>query len=239
MVGRRSSGLPDRSRMSSAQLAELKRQWGEAGRQAYVEAIRSGEDVLARTEPEIEALGRERMERDPFAREEAPATREGNAVARAQRNNQASHEPDAPTAKDVLGKVWNAPNTLIGLAYGGAGHLLGAAMGRRPYATVADNAVQFRNNPLGGVGAITLGNTTTYNGDPDDPDPAERALWADVPRHERQHTIQGQQLGPAYLPSNILGGLWGVIRDGEWHGRSNWNERGPQETPARPWPRRH
>jgi hypothetical protein len=75
----------------------------------------------------------------------------------------------------------------------------------------------------------TLGKTTTYEGEP----------WIDhgipVQEHERQHTIQGQQLGPFYLPSNLAGGALALVRDGDWHGPGNWNERGPQERPPRPW----
>jgi hypothetical protein len=74
-----------------------------------------------------------------------------------------------PVARDVAGNIWNTPNTLVGAAYGGAGHVTGMAMGTKPYVTTGANVIQFRNNPFGGVGAITLGNTTTYDGDPSDP----------------------------------------------------------------------
>lgn len=65
-----------------------------------------------------------------------------------------------PAARDLAGKARNAPNTLVGLAYGGAGHAAGLALGTEPYVTVGANAIQFRDNPFGGAGAITLGNTT-------------------------------------------------------------------------------
>lgn len=155
---------------------------------------------------------------------------------------------------DVAGKIWNGPNTALGALYGGVGHAIGWAehlAGRRPEAPtvqVRDNALQFLNNPFGGVGAITIGNTTTYNDDPYSPQ--GRANWAETERrdghpvweHERQHTLQGQQLGPAYLPSNLLGGLTALALDRDqgghpdWHGPHNWNERGPQLNPARAWP---
>lgn len=143
---------------------------------------------------------------------------------------------------DIGGKLWSLPNTALGLAYGAAGHVVGMALRTRPYIALADNAIQFRNNPFGGVGALTLGNTTTYAGDPSDP----HGDWASynarhaapITEHERQHTIQAQQLGPLYLPSNIAGGLLALVRDGNWHGPSNWNERGPQEQVPRPWARR-
>jgi len=150
---------------------------------------------------------------------------------------------------NVAGKIWNAPNTAIGVVYGvlgmGAGalahRLAGAA---RPKVFWRDNAIQFTNNPFGGVGAITLGNTTTWIGDPYDP--ADR-VWraADgsprlenghtYPQHETQHTYQGELLGPFYLPSNLLGGLNAVLRGEGWHGDHNWNERGPQSAGLAPW----
>ena len=63
--------------------------------------------------------------------------------------------------------------------------------------------------------------------------------------HERQHTYQGQSLGPFYLPSNILGGVYGLLRgpdpgeedtlSNRWHSHWNWNEVGPQSDPPQPW----
>ncbi|MGA0604711.1 hypothetical protein ACO2Q0_01815 [Phenylobacterium sp. VNQ135] len=137
--------------------------------------------------------------------------------------------------RDIAGKVWSSPNTALGLAYGLAGYAAGQANRLRPgdqpdpRIQVGNNAVQFVNNPLGGVGAITLGNTITYKDDPYSP--------YDAPYlgHERSHTLQGQQLGPFYLPSNLLGGLNGLLRDRDWHGAHNWNEQGPRSTPPTPW----
>ncbi len=34
---------------------------------------------------------------------------------------------------DIAGKIWNLPNTVIGLAFGGIGHLAGLALGTNPY----------------------------------------------------------------------------------------------------------
>lgn len=152
---------------------------------------------------------------------------------------------------DLAGKVWNAPNTALGLAYGLAGHAVGHANRLRPgdqpdpRIQVGNNAVEFVSNPFGGVGAITLGNTITYRGDPLDPNDVsftDNGKWPwsvergrELVGHERQHTVQGQQLGPFYLPSNLLGGLNGLIRDKDWHGPHNWNERGPKGAPQKPW----
>ncbi len=156
--------------------------------------------------------------------------------------------------RDLAGKLWSAPNTALGLAYGLAGHAVGQANRLRPgdqpdpRIQVGNNAVEFVNNPFGGVGAITLGNTITYGGDPLDPkdefftrkgtQPWSVEQGREFVEHERQHTVQGQQLGPFYLPSNLLGGLNGLLRDRDWHSPHNWNERGPYSEPPRPWARK-
>lgn len=261
----------------------LRGAWLSAGRQAYGDAIREGREVVARTESEIEALGRQAIAEmarlkaaarktadDAERRVESGRVQLSQAVGQARRGLQtgvdvvaggvqrtgrtaggvlesmgrqvsASQPMEreivramAPAARNILGKTWNAPNTLIGLAYGGAGHVAGMAAGTDPYVTVDANAIQFRNNPFGGVGAITLGNMTTYRKEPW----IERKSGVSVEEHERQHTIQGEQLGPLYLPSNMVGGAWALARDGDWHGPSNWSERGPQETSPQPWPSR-
>ena len=130
------------------------------------------------------------------------------------------------TALDIVGKIWNAPNTAIGLIWGGIGLLGGADV------SIGNNAIQFTNHPLM-FGAITLGNTISYA-----PDfgPEFELSNGTVGQHEMQHTIQGQVLGPLYLPSNILGGAAGLILNRSWGGSANWNEVGPYSTPPRPWP---
>jgi hypothetical protein len=138
---------------------------------------------------------------------------------------------------DVAGKIWNAPNTAIGLGVGALGYLAGwpsylvGLQDKPPGVTTGNNAIQFTNNPLGGVGAITIGNTQTFT--PDDHDHPDNRR--DFGPHEEQHTYQGQELGPLYLPSNILGGLAGTLIDGDWHGPHNWNEVGPQQPLPVPW----
>ena len=127
-------------------------------------------------------------------------------------------------ASDIIGKFWASPDTALGLGLGVAGHVLASATGRHPRLSIGNNAVQFENNPVGGVSAVTLGNTSIYSGELHDA------------AHERQHTYQAQLLGPFYLPSNLVGGLLALGKDGSWHGPHNWNEVGPQMTPPRPWP---
>lgn len=152
-------------------------------------------------------------------------------------------------AADIAGKVWAAPNTALGLAYGLAGHAVGKAMGKDPRIGYGGNAIQFVNNPFGGASAITLGNATIWNGNPYDRDHSDGPDWHDAegrprmdvdsshtyPEHEEQHTRQSEQLGPLYLPSNLLGGAYGLVRDKQWHGEHNWNEAGPMSDPSRPW----
>jgi hypothetical protein len=163
---------------------------------------------------------------EPAERDSEPDTREDDRAAALMR--------ERARAGNFIGKLWNAPNTASGLAYGGIGHGLGKLVGKHPRIRAGRNAIEFVNNPLGGAGAITLGNTTTYSGDPYDPqDP-----WLEgnhtIPQHEEQHTYQGELLGPFYFPSNLAGGLSGLIRDGRGHGPSNWNESGPAMDPPRP-----
>ena len=148
---------------------------------------------------------------------------------------------------NIPGKIWNGSNTLLGLQLGTRGYVAGAIMGKKPGIRVGGNAIQFTNNPVGGVSAVTVGNTIIWNGDPYDSVKSTGGHWfADDGSpllegahtqwdHEAQHTRQGELLGPFYLPSNIAGGLYALIRDKAWHGESNWNEVGPQSDPPRPW----
>jgi hypothetical protein len=156
--------------------------------------------------------------------------------------------------RDAIGKVWNGPNTVIGAIYGGLGmgageiaHVFAGAP--EPRVRWRNNALEFTNNPSATGGAITIGNTTIYEDDPYSP--AGRQHWGETERreghpvweHEKQHTLQGQQFGPFYLPSNLVGGLTALTFDRDpagrpdWHGPHNWNEAGPQLNPARPWAR--
>jgi hypothetical protein len=70
--------------------------------------------------------------------------------------------------ESVAGKVWNLPNTIVGLAVGGTGYALGNigyALGLkdvRPRWSIGNNAIQFHNNPFTST-AMTLRNTILYN----------------------------------------------------------------------------
>jgi len=128
-----------------------------------------------------------------------------------------------------FGKIWNAPNTAMGLAVGG----LGIPFGAKP--SFGNNALQFTNHPFMFGGDITIGNTICYNkfaGPNVEMDDQAPYLYGD---HERQHTYQGEQLGPLYLPANFFGGISSLLTTGSWHG-NNFMERGPLSVPPTPWP---
>jgi hypothetical protein len=139
---------------------------------------------------------------------------------------------------DVLGKAWNLPNTLLGLAYGSLGHVIGWLTGTRPFLTLGNNALQFHNNALM-LTAMTLGNVVIYGparspAQPNTPFVDSPATHT-VGREEFRHTQQGQLLGPLYLPLHLMGGILSLCRsphprlrcrvDG-WH-RNNFMETGP------------
>lgn len=157
---------------------------------------------------------------------------------------------------DVLGKIWNLPNTIIGAAWGLAGMAVGAvgslAWGALHVASLGtlggfrwfgggisfgNNAIQFTNSPLHFSGvATTVGNATIYGGG--------QATPANYGAHEAAHTIQGQWLGPAYLPAHILTRAAGAIAspfNSSTFGSAisgdinNPLEAGPYSKPPRPW----
>ncbi len=139
---------------------------------------------------------------------------------------------------DLVGKLWNLPNTLLGLIYGILGHIAGLVLGTRPFVSLGNNAVQFHNNALM-LTAMTLGNVIIY-GPSRSPD-ASNCCFCDSPpqhtvgREEYRHTLQGQILGPLYLPLHLIGGVMSIFsrpdarlvrRVDAWH-RNNFMETGP------------
>ena len=148
---------------------------------------------------------------------------------------------------DLEGKLWNLPNTTVGIAFGMVGVLFGGDLPR-----IDHNAIEFWHNPFVSS-AITLGNTISYGRASWEPatagtanDPAYSPPLAAATgnsrlyngltwEHEIQHTYQGQLLGPLYLPSNLLAMGMAQLINGDEHGALNWNERGPQSSPPRTW----
>jgi hypothetical protein len=141
-------------------------------------------------------------------------------------------------ALDIAGKVWNLPNTLVGLGYGLTGHVLAWMLGWRPRITLGNNAIQFHDSPLM-LTAMTLGNVVVYGRrrGPETPN----VPFCDTPpghtvgREEFRHTQQGQILGPLYFPAHLVGGISSMLRAPHkgltcrvdaWH-RNNFMETGP------------
>lgn len=132
-----------------------------------------------------------------------------------------------------LGTIWNLPNTAIGLLVGGAGyafdHVFGDGSAQVSFGS--DGTIRFTDNPATPLGAITFGQVETFG---EGYTPFGGPTAADF-GHEDAHVPQGALLGPFYIPSNLLGGLAGLVFNGDWHGPANWNEVGPQSTPPTPW----
>lgn len=99
---------------------------------------------------------------------------------------------------------------------------------------------EFGNNPLVFAGTgITFGNVESFASDPLGGDPTTQSVYPGVPasEHEDQHTIQGQVLGPLYVPSYIVGGIASLMSGrGDPFGPGNWMEMGPYMNPPQPWP---
>jgi hypothetical protein len=133
--------------------------------------------------------------------------------------------------------VWNSPNTVLGLELG----LLGLPFGGST-PTVGNNALQFENNPLMFGGDITLGNVICYRKGMGPKDPLFPGSPYNFGDHERQHTYQGEQLGPLYLPAYGIFGINSLLHGGDFFGPGNRMETGPylpetqSNTPPRPWP---
>jgi RHS repeat-associated protein len=118
------------------------------------------------------------------------------------------------------GPLWNSPNTLLGLIWAGIGSLTGHTTW-----STENNAIVVENHPFMMHGSgITLGNVIIYQGE----------ATSDLSAHEHQHIIQGYALGPFYLPSHLLAGVYSLVHTGNWH-EGNILEWGPESDPPKPW----
>jgi len=110
----------------------------------------------------------------------------------------------------VLGALWTAPNTAIGLVAGAVGLAFGATVHWRP----RDLALVFQRWPWGPGGAITFGNVILHTAESLDTECvtyAHRAGHCVHPKimladHERAHVYQYMLLGPLFLPLYLLFG---------------------------------
>ena len=110
----------------------------------------------------------------------------------------------------VLGALWTAPNTLLGLLAGAAGLAFGATPRWHP----RTHALVFQRFPWGPGGALTLGNVILHTGASLDVacrTYAHRAGACEEPAislaaHEHAHVLQYMALGPLFLPLYLLCG---------------------------------
>lgn len=127
---------------------------------------------------------------------------------------------------NICGKIWGAPNTIIGALYGGFGSLLGLGGSMfgwtdSPAISFGNNALQFENNPLTLPGtAITIGNTTSYGSGAAPSSLSNTAFYSSTTYpgggiwmgdHEEGHTYQSETLGifmgPTYVIGIAIGGI--------------------------------
>ena len=146
---------------------------------------------------------------------------------------------------NVIGAVWSAPNSIIGLGLGIIGIPFGATIGGVvngvPIPAFSDNgALQFTNNYLvnGFAAAITFGNVINYgrptanavNADPNYVGPSSygSSFNVNTGMHEDGHVIQYDWLGPLFLPAylalevpNLLANLFGFAYQNPLEGNAD------------------
>jgi len=143
-------------------------------------------------------------------------------------------------AVDVAKKVWNLPNTALGLAWGGAG---GCAAGLLPGVDMPtfgmeNGRILITNLPKGIMpSAMSLGDVNLFNINyPPSSDNGVR-IGVSTGIEEGLHSVQGRVLGPLYLPAHITGGLRSIFTPVDsavfpwadpWH-RNNFMETGPMQ----------
>jgi hypothetical protein len=118
-----------------------------------------------------------------------------------------------------LGYAWASPNSLVGLAIGGAMILLGARAGR--VAGVLEVAGGLVGTLLGEKRialpwrAMTLGHVILG---------LDEAALIQSRAHEHVHVRQYEQWGPFFLPAYVVSSLW-QLACGRRCYRDNWFER--------------
>ena len=107
---------------------------------------------------------------------------------------------------DVIGKIWNIPNDILGLGLGIAGLPFGGEHWGFGY-----NGLEITGNRLVGFApAITLGNVTNYAPGAFPTDQGQSYIYDNIVTgfHEEGHTYQGQVYGPLFIPGYILGQIF-------------------------------
>lgn len=109
------------------------------------------------------------------------------------------------TLKKLLGKLWNHPNTLLGLigAVGGVLHKPASP----DWVLEVSGGWMIRALAFGGwASAITLGEVILYE---------DAAAIPSLHAHEMVHVRQGRLWGPFFLPSYLLESLYQWLKTGE------------------------
>ncbi len=107
---------------------------------------------------------------------------------------------------NVLGKIWNLPNTVLGLTIGTFDGLIGVALGQIPQISFGQGAIQISNLPniLGPTGAITFGDVQLYTGTTQRGGIRNSGYTGlsgfSIGAHEGGHTIRSDILGPLFFP---------------------------------------
>jgi hypothetical protein len=119
----------------------------------------------------------------------------------------------------LIAYAWAGPNSLVGLAVGGAMMLLGARVAR------VAGVLEFAGGALGALigasrvalpwRAITLGHVILG---------IDQESLAESRAHERIHVRQYEQWGPLFLPAYLASSLWQLLCGRRCY-RDNWFER--------------
>jgi RHS repeat-associated protein len=133
---------------------------------------------------------------------------------------------------ELVGRVLSAPDTAVGLVFGGVGCVFGATPDWDPRAAI----LRFTDMPTWLMpSAMSLGTVNVFGGrSPPDSDNG-LAIGTSTGREESLHTVQSRMLGPLYFPLHIVAGATSILTPPgsssnpglpPWH-RNNFLEQGP------------
>ncbi len=114
-----------------------------------------------------------------------------------------------PRCGDILGKIWNIPNDIVGLGLGIAGLPFGGE-----HWGFGHNGLEITGNRLVNLSApaITFGNVINYGTSvASSPNYQGQSYIYDnivTGFHEEGHTYQGQIYGPVFIPAYLLGQIF-------------------------------
>jgi hypothetical protein len=119
---------------------------------------------------------------------------------------------------DIAGKIWNLPNSALGLVVAGFDTIATfITTGDLPQFDFRYNALTISNMQIGPSGGITFGNVQLYTGTNPDGTPVNPTSTIyqspytsfsgyQLGNHEEAHTYQSQLLGPFFFPAYFLKG---------------------------------